>query len=87
MTEDRGTDYAPNDIREEVIQKIQTIVGTRLTAFDVVYPSLGLTVTFDNGSQLIILPAPEDDEWELSYWNYSPLTACLRLALVRFGRL
>ncbi len=67
-------DYDRDDnTPSEVSQKIQVMVDRRITAFEVLYPSLGLKVTFDNSNILTIIPTAKDDDWELPYWElYTP---------------
>lgn len=69
------TEYYERDVPtpDEVRENIQTIANNRITAFEVLYPTLGLEVTFDNGNKLLIAPTDYDDEWDLPYWElYTP---------------
>ena len=60
-----NSDATPEIMRENVRQ----IEGLALTALDINYPSLRLTLTFGERLQLSILPCLADDEYELPYWE------------------
>jgi hypothetical protein len=49
--------------------KVEAIVNTLITAYDIDFTTLGLTITFENEMKFVILPVPEDDEWDLPYWE------------------
>lgn len=49
-------------------QKVQVIKDTTITELETSYPELSLTVTFDNGCKLILLPNTQEDG-DLPYWE------------------
>ncbi|GFE68255.1 hypothetical protein [Chroococcus sp. FPU101] len=75
----RGTDwkllYQDQVITSSVLnvetfeQKIKVIEGSKISDFDIHYPSLVLTITFSNNYHLIILPDLEDDDSDVAYWE------------------
>jgi len=61
---------ATSDDEPEIMkQKAHAVVDTSIVDFDVTYPGLVLTVTFSNGIKFTILPTPEDDQYEVAYWE------------------
>jgi hypothetical protein len=56
------------DTPEVIKQKAHAIEGTTITSFETSYPELALTITFDNGCKLALMPSPEDD-FDLPYWE------------------
>jgi hypothetical protein len=56
------------DAPEIIRQKAHAIEGTTITSFETSYPELALTITFDNGCKLALMPSPEDD-FDLPYWE------------------
>lgn len=49
-------------------QAIKIVEGSKITNFDIHYPSLVLTITFSNDYHLIILPDLDDDS-DVAYWE------------------
>ncbi len=61
---------------DEATEKLQCIVDTTITGFDLSYPELVLTLSFSNGCELKLFP--EDDEYDLPYWELlTPYTMIL----------
>jgi hypothetical protein len=50
-------------------QRLSAIEGTTIAAFEVNAGNRALTVSFANGCRLLVLPSPEDDAWDLPYWE------------------
>lgn len=50
-------------------QKIQLINDANVATFEVAYPDLALTISFSNDCTLKVLPKPEDDNFDLAYWD------------------
>jgi hypothetical protein len=75
----RGTDwkliYQDRVITSSVLnvetfeQEIKVVEGSKISNFDIHYPSLVLTITFSNNYHLIILPDLEDDDSAVAYWE------------------
>lgn len=47
----------------------EQFADVKVTEATVLYPSLGLRLSFENGFQFWLLPVPEDDEYDLPYWK------------------
>jgi hypothetical protein len=75
----RGTDWklTLNEVEvansgedAEVAQpKLQVLLDALITNFEAHFPDLSLTITFSNNYRLTVLPKPEDDTYEIAYWE------------------
>ncbi len=75
----RGTDWtlelpdktviSSNAERDALQFPIQGVTNTNIVTFEAQFPGLGLVVGFSNGAILRIQPGPEDDEFDVAYWE------------------
>ena len=54
---------------DKIREETQSLKGAQVLSFEIGYPNLGLTITFDNGYELAIQPTSEDAVCDLAYWQ------------------
>jgi len=73
------------DDGEIIKQKMQVIEGNKIIILETSYPSLNLTIGFDNGCQLKLIPNTEDSldlpDWEI----FTPDRMILRVSGTRWS--
>ncbi len=67
LSENTKTIVTSSDETEKIKQNISLIENTMITQFDIGFPDLGLTVTFNEKYRLIIMPDVND--YDLPYWE------------------
>jgi hypothetical protein len=53
----------------EARRQLSAIEGAGIIAFEVNLDNRTLNVRFANGCRLLVSPSPEDDSWDLPYWE------------------
>jgi len=64
----RGKKVKKRD-EESLLKKTRAIEGGKVTSLEVSIPSNALSISFSNGCLLRVLPSPEDDKYDIPYWE------------------